>query len=164
VVQSPERQLAVFIARYDPDVARTARACLGRVRKLVPGAIELVYDNYNALAIGFGPTERASDVIVSIALFPRWVSLFFFRGTVLLDPDHLLKGSGNRARHIVLTDPKVLDSRAVKTLVQHACRVIPRPCPKAVGVARSSSPFPPGSARVVLQSSWLEFLRVSVAT
>ena len=39
-----------------------------KVRALLPGAIELVYNNYNALAIGFGPTERASDVIFSIAV------------------------------------------------------------------------------------------------
>ena len=30
------------------------------MRAIVPGAIELVYDNYNALVIGFGPTKRAA--------------------------------------------------------------------------------------------------------
>jgi len=50
------------------------------MRARLPGAVELVYDNHNALAIGFGPTERASDAVFSIALFPRWVSLFFLRG------------------------------------------------------------------------------------
>lgn len=92
------------------------------MRKRLPGAIELVYDNYNALAIGFGPTERVSDVIFSIAAFPRWVSLFFFHGVGLPDPEKLLRGSGNQARHIVLEESAVLDIPAVKALMTAALR------------------------------------------
>jgi hypothetical protein len=34
----------------------------------------LIYDNYNALAVGFSPTERAADTICSIAVrpAPKW--------------------------------------------------------------------------------------------
>ena len=60
---SPEVQLATFIERYTPEIGALARAVLARMRALVPGAVELVYDNYNALVIGFGPTERASDAV-----------------------------------------------------------------------------------------------------
>ncbi len=61
VAQSPERQVASFLAKFSPDVARAARAAHARVRKLLPSAFELVYDNYNALALAFGPTERTSQ-------------------------------------------------------------------------------------------------------
>ena len=67
-----------------------------------PARCRLVYDNYNALAIGFGPSERASEAIFSIALYPRWVTLFFLQGAGLPDPKRLLKGSGKVVRHIVL--------------------------------------------------------------
>ena len=60
-----------------PEIGALAKAILGKMRKRLPRAVELVYDNYNALVIGFGPTERASDAIFSIAVYPRWVSLFF---------------------------------------------------------------------------------------
>ena len=50
---------------------------------------------YNALAIGFGPTDRASEAICSLAVFPRWVSFFLMQGARLPDPHHLLKGKGN---------------------------------------------------------------------
>lgn len=96
--RSPEKQLAGFIARFTPEIAAVAEAALVKMRACVPGAIELVYDNYNALAIGFGPTERASDAILSIALYPRCVYLFFLWGANLPDPQKLLKGSGKRAR------------------------------------------------------------------
>jgi hypothetical protein len=117
---SSEFQLAGFIAKYTPEIEALAHAALAKMRARLPGAIELVYDNYNALAIGFGPTERASDVIFSIALYPRWVSLFFFPGVDLPDPEHLLKGSGKVTRHIVLKDAADLDTPAVKTLMAHA--------------------------------------------
>ena len=77
-VPSPQQQLAAFIAKYDPKVARTAAAALVTLRNFLPGAIELVYDNDNALAIGFGPSERNSEAIFSPALWPRRVTLFFF--------------------------------------------------------------------------------------
>ena len=109
--KSPAAQLAGFLAKFTPEVAASARAALARMRKRLPGAIELVYDNYNALAIGFGPTERASDAVFSIAVFPRWVSLFFLQsGTELPDPNGLLKGTGTRVRHIVLESPADLDT------------------------------------------------------
>ena len=119
---SPEKQLATFIARYAPEVALVAKKALATMRSRLPGAIELVYDNYNALAIGFGPTERPADLIFSITLYPRWVSLFFTKAADLPDPHKLLKGSGKAVRHIVLDDPAVLDRPAVRALMTHALK------------------------------------------
>ncbi len=115
------KQLNEFIARYSPEIAAQARAALTVLRKRLPGALELVYDNYNALAVGFGPSERASEAIFSIALFPRWVSLFFLHGAGLPDPDRLLSGSGRQARHIVL-DGDTLDHPGVRALMDEALR------------------------------------------
>jgi hypothetical protein len=118
--KSPAKQLDDFIARYSPEVQALARAALARMRARLPGSIQLVYDNYNALAIGFGPTERASDAIFSIALWPRWVSLFFLQGAGLADPKRLLKGSGKVARHLVLEKAEDLDDPAVQDLIARA--------------------------------------------
>ena len=79
-----------------------------------------MYDNYNALAIAFSPTERVADVILSITLYPKWVSLFFMRGAHLPDPQKLLKGSGKTVRHIVLADAADLDTPALRALIAHA--------------------------------------------
>lgn len=120
-VRTPtEKQLAAFIAKYSPEIGETAHAALKKVRVLLPGAVELVYDNYNALAVAFSPTERTADTIVSITLYPRWVSLFFMRGAGLPDPHKLLKGSGKTVRHIVLDDATTLDKAAVRALIAHA--------------------------------------------
>ena len=57
----------------------------------IPGAAILVYDNYNALAIGFGPNEKAGQAILSLAVMPRWVTLCFLWGVPLSDPRKLLR-------------------------------------------------------------------------
>jgi hypothetical protein len=118
--QPPEKQLAAFMARYTPEIASRAVAVLAKMRELLPGAIEMVYDNYNALVIGFGPTDRPSQAILSIALYPRWINLFFLNGAKLADPRKLLKGSGKQVRNVVLKSVSDLDEPGVRYLIEQA--------------------------------------------
>jgi hypothetical protein len=114
---SAERDLQGLIDKYTPEIATLARACLKKMRTKLPGAVQLIYDNYNALAIGFGPSDRASDAIFSIVLYPRWVTLFFLQGAGLPDPNKILKGSGKVVRHIVLAAAEDLDKPAIQALM-----------------------------------------------
>jgi hypothetical protein len=127
-----EAQLAAFLAKFTPEIETFAKAVRARMRSRLPGANELVYDNYNALAIGYAPSERASEAIFSIALFPRWVSLFFLQAKGLRDPERLLQGSGTVARHIVLKRPDDVDLPAARDLMQQALELAKVPLdPKA---------------------------------
>ena len=119
---SPEAQLKRFIAKFTPDIAALAEAALAEMRDRFPNAIQLVYDNYNALAIGFGPTERASDAIFSIALYPKSVNLCFLQaGKVgLNDPGKLLQGSGTTNRFIPLRSATALDAPEMQDLMAQA--------------------------------------------
>ena len=139
-MEQAEEQLASFIAKFTPEVGALARSILATMRTRYPTAIELVYDNYNALAIGFGPSEKTSQAIFSIAVFPRWVSLFFLQGKQLPDPDGILQGSGNVARHIRLTSAGRLDELSVKKMMEEA-------------TARAAVPFPAqGTPRLIIKS------------
>ena len=84
--KSPQSQLDDLLDKYTPEVAAAARDCLKKMRARLPGATQLVYDTYNALGIGFGPSEKASEAIFSIVLYPRYVTLFFLQGVHLPDP------------------------------------------------------------------------------
>jgi hypothetical protein len=118
---TPARQVALWMRDYTPAVQRTARAALIKLRALVPGATEMVYDTYNALVIGFAPGDRPSDAVLSIGLYPKWVNVYFLDGAVLDDPQKVLKGSGSRVRMLRLDDgAAVLDAPAVKVLVAAA--------------------------------------------
>jgi len=117
---TPAQQLAGFIAKFDPAIARLARSARAVMRKRLPTAVELVYDNYNALAIGYCSTERASDCIVSLAVFPRSVALSFYYGAGLPDPTGILSGSGNQNRYISLDRAQRLSEPAVEALISAA--------------------------------------------
>jgi len=120
-------QLDRFIARYSPAIALQVHALLKTMRARLPGAVEMVYDNYYALVIGFCPVEQASEVILSIAVYPDHINLCFFAGDRLADPQKLLKGSGKIARHIRLEGPETLDKPAVKALMKAAIANASRP-------------------------------------
>jgi hypothetical protein len=88
---TPAKQLAGFLAKYDAPIAKLAMAARAKLRKRMPTAVEMIYDNYNALVLGFCPNDRPSDAICSLALFPEWVTLCFIQGVKLADPKQLLR-------------------------------------------------------------------------
>jgi len=111
-----------FLAKFTPQMEKLGRAALAKMRKRLPNAIEFVYDNYNALVFGFGPNERPSDAIFSIALFSDHAALCFLQGAKLPDLHKRLRGSGNLARNVRIDDVKVLDDPQVIMLMEEALK------------------------------------------
>jgi hypothetical protein len=124
-------QLDGFIGRYSPEVANDARRALAFLTSRFPTATQIAYDNYNAVAVGFGPSDRASEAIFSIALYPRYVTLFFLRGVALPDPKKLLEGSGSRVRHIKLRSIERLEEADVVALIDAAVAAAKVPLPRS---------------------------------
>jgi uncharacterized protein DUF1801 len=135
-----ETQLKSFIGKFDTTDQRLIRAVRKAVRRRFAGAWELVYDNYNFFVIGYSPTERPSDSIVSIAARAGSVGLCFIRGAALPDPKKLLQGSGNQTRFIRLDSADVLTRPEIEALIGSA-------------IARSRAPLPPpGRGRLIIRS------------
>jgi hypothetical protein len=111
-----EKQLKGFIAKFEPRRQTLIRAVRKALRKRFPTAFELAYDNYNFFVIGYGPTERPSDCIVSMAAGANGVSLCFIRGASLPDPDKVLLGSGSQTRFIRIDSVAVLARSEIKAL------------------------------------------------
>lgn len=126
-----QAQLDAFIDRYSPEVAIDARRAFAFLSARLPTATRLVYDNYNALAIGFGPSDKASEAILSIALYPAYVSLFLLNGASLPDPQAVLEGSGNRVRHIKLRPISRLESAEVLGFIDAALANASVPLPQS---------------------------------
>jgi hypothetical protein len=115
-----ETQLKGFIDKFEPRHQALIRAVRKALRKRFAGAFELVYDNYNFFVIAYSPTERPSDVIVSMAAAANGMRLFFLRGTTLPDPKKILLGSGNQVRSIRLESVGVLARPEVEALIAAA--------------------------------------------
>jgi hypothetical protein len=131
---TPARQLASFIAKFMPSIAKEGRSAHARMRKLIPGATELVYDNWNGLVVGFGPTERPSEAVVSILMTADHITLCFIQnGPSLPDPQRLLKGSGNVVRHMRLSSARDLDTPPVRALIKAAVKLSDVPFARGKG-------------------------------
>lgn len=127
-------ELDGFIARYAPEIAAQMHSAISRMCARLPSATMLVYDNYNALAVGFASGDKVGDVIFSLAAYPRWVTLFFLHGTTLYDPHKLLEGAGNQVRSIRLASPETFDDPRVEALIADALNRAQRPLdPNATG-------------------------------
>lgn len=121
------RQLDGFIDKFTPEVAALTRTLLAKAKARIPGAQILVYDNYNALAIGFGPSDKAGQAILSLAVMPRWVTLCFLHGIRLADPHRLLKGEGSRVRNVRLHSAEAFDDPPIQALIAEALAKADRP-------------------------------------
>lgn len=111
------------IDRYSPQVASTARAALKKLRRLLPGAKQLVFERRDVLGVGFAAADRNAGVF-SLVLYPRWVRFFFFEGVAIDDPERRLEGSGNQVRSIRLDDRAVtLNDPYIRELITQALKV-----------------------------------------
>jgi len=138
--RAAEARLEEFVAKFSPDHQRMIRAVRKRLRQRFTGANELVYDNYNFFVIGYSPTERPSDAIVSMACGANGVGLCFIHGATLPDPTGILSGSGKQTRFIHLDTPALLGRDDVEALIAEA-------------IARSKAPLgAAGAGRLIIRS------------
>jgi hypothetical protein len=119
---SAHAQLKSFVDKFTPEHRSLIRATRRWLRVRLPSAHELVYDNYNFFVIGYSPTERPSDAVISIAASSNGVGLCFIHGKGLPDPAKLMKGSGNQTRSVHLEGASALQQPALGELVDEAIR------------------------------------------
>jgi hypothetical protein len=134
-----ESRVSEFIAKFDPAHQALIRAVRRAMRRRFRGAVEMVYDNYNFFVIGYSPTERPSDAILSITANANGVGVCFTHGAKLADPSHVLRGSGNQTRSIHVPSIAVLKTEPVQALMNAA-------------EAQARVPFPASRTKLVIRS------------
>ena len=115
-----DSDLNKFILPY-PDSVKAAALWLREfVWDLYPETNELIYDNYNAVAFGWSPTDKAGDVFCSIAVVSDHVNFGFNRGTDFPDPQKLLIGNGALYRYIQVRTKEDFPEEYIIQLLQMA--------------------------------------------
>lgn len=133
-------QLDGFIDKFDTRHASLIRSIRKALRTRLPTANELVYDNYNFFVIGYCPTERPSDCILSIAAAANGVGLSFYHGATLPDPHKVLLGGGAQNRFLRIESAATLARPEVEELI-------------AAAVAQSNAPLPSGGkGKLIIRS------------
>jgi hypothetical protein len=96
------------------------------IRELIwdayPDSNELIYDNYNAVAVGWSPTVRVGHTFCSFALgrSSHNVHFGFYYGAELSDPKNLLLGEGNQYRYLLVKDRADFPEPYVRKLMKAA--------------------------------------------
>jgi hypothetical protein len=127
---SAEKQLAQFISKFDAKNQALIRSIRRALRKRLPAANELVWDNYNFFVIGYSATEKPSDSVLSLAAAANGPGLSFYRGASLPDPHGILQGSGVQNRFIRLESAKTLARPEVEALIAAAVAQMRVPLPR----------------------------------
>ncbi len=113
VLQDPVRR---FVDGNPAETREIIERLRDIARKTMPDAQEIMYHG----AIGYSPTGAPYDRIVYVMSAKKHVTLGFFFGSRLPDPESLLEGEGKRMRHVKIRTLKEANSPAIKNLLKAA--------------------------------------------
>jgi hypothetical protein len=116
------KELLIFLKSFPPEIQETVLGLREFVWNLYPKTNELIYDNYNALAIGWSPTDRLGHTFCSIAVgrTSHNVHFGFYWGSQIADPEKKLIGNGNQYRYLLVTDFSKFPKTYIKKLMKEA--------------------------------------------
>src|SRR5664279_2365179 len=114
--------LIKFLAPFDREIIDTVLWLREFVWDMYPDSNELIYDNYNALAFGWSPTDKVGHTFCSIAIgrTSKNIHFGFYWGAELSDPDKILLEQGNQYRYILVTDKDKFPKTYIKKLLKEA--------------------------------------------
>ena len=92
------------------------------VWKLYPKCNELIYDNYNAVAFGWSPSDKVGDTFCSIAVgrSSNNIHFGFYWGSKISDQKKILLGKGNQYRYILVTSKNDFPKSYIMKLIKEA--------------------------------------------
>jgi hypothetical protein len=116
------KDLIKFLKPFDKEIQERALWLRDFVWDLYPTANELIYDNYNALAFGWSPTDKVGHVFCSIAVgrTSHNVHFGFYWGSELDDPKKMLIGGGNQYRYILVKSKEEFPKAYIRKLTKQA--------------------------------------------
>jgi hypothetical protein len=115
-------ELLKYLKPFPKDVQQIALWLREFIWNVYPTSNELIYDNYNAVAIGWSLTERQSHTFCSIAVgrSSHNVHFGFYWGSEITDPKGILRGEGNQYRYLLIKEKKDLPITYIKKLMKEA--------------------------------------------
>ena len=119
----PNPQLKTFITPYNDRIQKLTIELREFITDLVPEANELIWDNYNAVAIAYSKSEQLKDAFCHIALYSKHINFGFNRGTELTKTNVQLNGKGKRIRHLSVNDFESFPKAAIKKMILEAVQI-----------------------------------------
>ncbi|MCW5873542.1 MAG: DUF1801 domain-containing protein [Anaerolineales bacterium] len=120
-----EHRLQDFLAQFPESLQAIALELRDQILDLAPDVIEQV--DQSAHLLGYGYAETYKHLMCVIILQKTYVNLGFPRGVDLADPEALLEGTGQRARHVKIYSVEDATLPGVLSLIRESIEITPRP-------------------------------------
>ena len=116
------KDLLKFLTPFSAEINEIVLWLRDFVWDLYPQTNELIYDNYNAVAFGWSPTDKVGHTFCSIAIgrTSKNIHFGFYWGAEIDDPEKMLLGEGNQYRYILVDNVKSFPKRYIKKLIADA--------------------------------------------
>ena len=115
------KDLLKFLTPFSDEIKEIALWLREFVWNLYPDANELIYDNYNAVAFGWSPSDKVGDTFCSVAVGSnKYVHFGFYWGSKISDPEKMLLGNGNQYRYIKVKTKNDFPKAYIKKLLKEA--------------------------------------------
>jgi hypothetical protein len=116
------KDLLKFLEPFDNNIREIVLWLRDLIWESYPKANELIYDNYNALAIGWSLTEKVGHTFCSIAVGRTSFNIHFgfYWGAELDDPEKRLLGQGNQYRYILVKSKNEFPKDYILQMMQKA--------------------------------------------
>ena len=114
--------LITFLLPFGEEITELALWLREFVWDLYPQTNELIYDNYNAVAFGWSPTNKVGHTFCSIAIgrTSKNVHFGFYWGSEIYDPEKKLIGNGKQYRYILVKNLNDFPAEYIKKLLVEA--------------------------------------------
>jgi len=116
------KNLLKFLKPFDKEINEIVFWLREFIWELYPDSNELIYDNYNALAVGWSPTDRVGHTFCSIAVgrTSKNIHFGFYWGSEIQDPEKKLIGQGNQYRYLLVKSISEFPKTYIKKLLKEA--------------------------------------------
>lgn len=116
----PNPQLKIFLEPYDEPIQNLTMDLRNFITDLVPESNELIWDNYNAVAMAYSKSEKLKDAFCHIAVYSEHVNFGFNRGAELTKTSIKLNGQGKLIRHVSVRDFQTFPKQEIKNMIWEA--------------------------------------------
>ena len=113
-------ELQFFLFPYDTNIQELTLKLRNFIIETEPTCNELIWDNYNAVAIAYTKSDKLKDAFCHIAVYSNYVNFGFNRGAELAKSEVKLSGEGKLIRHITVSNFETFPKNEIKQLLSEA--------------------------------------------
>ena len=120
-------ELHKFLTPYDSKIQILTIQLREFITNMIPDANELIWDNYNAVAIAYSKSEKLKHAFCHISVYSKHVNFGFNRGAELKNYKIKLEGKEKLIRHFTVKNIDSFPKDEIKKMILESIEIISQP-------------------------------------